>query len=204
MSKIDLKKELAYLYNPSKKEFTIVDVPPMQFLMIDGHGDPNISLDYREVLSALYALAYTLKFASKKALDKDFTVMALEGLWWVENMEEFSLNDKSAWSWTMMMMQPEWITAEMVEEARVEAARKKDLPALSRLRFETYHEGLSVQIMYLGAYADEGPTIARMHAFIAEQGYAPNGRHHEIYLGDPRRTAPEKLKTVIRQPIRKA
>jgi hypothetical protein len=128
----------------------------------------------------------------------------LEGLWWSENMDDFTQGNKENWDWTMMIMQPEPVTRELFDKVSGDMARKKDLPALNRMRLETYQEGLSVQILYYGPYADEGPTIARMHAFIAEEGYVTNGKHHEIYLGDVRKTAPEKLKTVIRQPIRKA
>lgn len=203
MEKVDLKKKLAHLYNPPRK-LGIVDVPPLNFLMLDGRGNPNTSPEYQEAVETLYALAYTLKFASKRQLERDYAVMPLEGLWWTPDMADFSLDDKDAWHWTMLIAQPEWITGEMVEAAREDVRRKKNPARLDAVRFETYHEGLAVQIMYLGAYADEAPTIAALHAFIAEQGYTPNGKHHEIYLGDPRRTAPEKLKTVIRQPMRKA
>jgi hypothetical protein len=204
MSKIDFKKELKHLYRPSPKEFVVVDVPPMKFLMIDGHGDPNTAQEYQDAVEALYAVAYKLKFTSKKELGKDYVVPPLEGLWWAEDMETFTRKrDKSAWDWTMMIMQPEWITQEMVEEA-VKQVEKKGLPALSKLRLETYHEGLSVQIMHIGSYDDEAPTLDRMHhEFIPENGYEMVGKHHEIYLSDPRKVAPEKLKTVLRQPIRK-
>jgi hypothetical protein len=203
MSKIDFKKALKHLYRPSPKEFVVVDVPSMSFLMIDGHGDPNTAQEYQDAVEALYAVAYKLKFTSKKELGKDYVVPPLEGLWWAEDMEAFTAaRDKSAWDWTMMIMQPEWITQEMVEEA-VKQVEKKGLPALSKLYLETYHEGLAVQILHIGSYDDEAPTIARMHAFIDENGYEPAGKHHEIYLSDPRKVAPEKLKTVLRQPVRK-
>jgi hypothetical protein len=202
VAKFDIKKELKHLYRPSKAKFTIVDVPEMNFLMIDGHGDPNTSLAYQAALEALYGVAYTVKFKLKKDPETDdYVVPPLEGLWWVEDTSQFTLADKDAWSWTMMIVQPEWVTPDVVEEARAETSRKKELPALPDLRFEPYHEGLSVQILYLGPYDEEGPTIARMHAFAEDQGYALRGKHHEIYLSDPRRTAPEKRKTVIRQPI---
>jgi len=204
MSKIDFKKELKHLYRPSAKEFAVVDVPPMNFLMIDGHGDPNTAQEYKDAVEALYGVAYKLKFMSKREKELDYVVPPMEGLWWVESMEEFTTEDKSAWDWTMMIMQPEWITQEMFEEALKEVKKEKNPPALSKLRLEAYREGLAVQIMHTGPYDAEGPTIARMHAFIDENGYAPAGRHHEIYLGDPRKVAPEKLKTVLRQPIRKA
>jgi hypothetical protein len=204
MAKIDLKKELKHLYKPSKTEFTIVDVPEMTFLMIDGHGDPNKVPEYQQVMDALYAVAYTIKFELKEDPETDdYVVPPLEGLWWMEDMAEFSLDDKDAWDWTMMIMQPDWVTPEIVETARAKAAGKKALPALPKMRFAPYHEGLSVQILYVGPYEEEGPTIARMHNFAHEQGYVLRGKHHEIYLSDPRRTAPEKLKTVIRQPIQK-
>lgn len=201
MAKRDYKKELKHLYGPSKKEFSVVDVPPMNFLMIDGHGDPNDNPDFQEGMEALYGVAYTIKFALKPQ-GIEYVVPPSESLWWMEDMSEFSLETKDRWQWTLMIMQPDEVTQEIVAAAQGELARKKDPPALSKLRYERYHEGLSVQIMYLGAYADEGPTIARMHEFIRENGYDFNGKHHEIYLGDPRRTAPEKLKTVIRQPVK--
>lgn len=203
MPKTDFKKELKHLYNPPRR-FTVVDVPPMAFLMIDGHGDPNTAQAYKDAVEALYAVAYKVKFASKRELDQDYVVPPLEGLWWAKDMDLFVSRDKSAWDWTMMIMQPEWISCEMLEEAVQQVARTKDLPALSRVRLETYHEGLAVQIMHTGSYDDEGPVIARMHhEFMPENGYEPAGKHHEIYLGDPRRVAPEKLKTVIRQPVRR-
>jgi len=206
MTKVDLKKELKDLYQPSAKAFAVVDVPAMQYLMVDGHGDPNTAQAYKDAVEALYAVAYKLKFASKKGLDKDYVVPPLEGLWWAEDMASFTtMRDKSAWDWTMMIMQPSWITQEMVEEAVEQVGAKKDLPALPKLRFETYHEGLAVQIMHVGSYDDEAPTIHRMHhEFMPQNGYEPAGKHHEIYLGDPRKVAPEKLKTVLRQPVRSA
>jgi hypothetical protein len=204
MSKIDFKKELKHLYRPPAKKFVVIDVPPMNFLMIDGHGDPNTAQEYADAVEALYAVAYALKFMSKKEKGMDYVVPPMEGLWWVGNMEEFTTQDKSAWDWTMMIMQPEWVTQEMFEEALRQAEKRKNLPALAKLRLEAYGEGLSVQIMHIGPYEAEAPTIASMHAFIDRNGYQPAGKHHEIYLGDPRKVVPEKLKTVLRQPIRKA
>ena len=205
-SVLDYKKELKHLYRPSTKEFVVVDVPPMQFLMIDGHGDPNTAQEYADAVEALYAVAYKLKFMSKQEPGTNYVVPPLEGLWWAEDMETFTTHrDKSAWDWTMMIMQPEWITQEMFEQAVAQVAKKKDLPALPRLRLETYHEGPSAQIMHVGSYDDEGPVLARLHTeFIPENGYEEAGKHHEIYLSDPRKVAPEKLKTILRQPIRKA
>ena len=201
--KIDLTKDLKHLYAPSAKAPVTVDVPPLNFLMIDGHGDPNNSPLYAEAVEALYSLSYTIKFAIKKAEGIDFAVMPSEGLWWTPDMADFSVEDKSSWDWTMMIAQPELVTAEWVERSRAEAIKKKGLPALERIRFERYEEGLAAQIMHMGPYAAEAPTIARLHAFIAEQGGVLRGKHHEIYLSDPRRTAPEKMKTVIRQPFKK-
>jgi hypothetical protein len=202
LTKIDFKKDLKHLYQPSAKKLEIVDVPAMKFLMVDGHGNPNDNPDYQAVVEALYAMAYSLKFALKPQ-GFDFVVAPLEGLWWAEEMDDFVRGAKENWDWTMMIMQPDPVTIELFDQVSSEMARKKDLSALGRMRLETYQEGLSVQILYHGPYADEGSTIARMHAFIIEQGYVMNGKHHEIYLGDPRRSAPEKLKTVIRQPFRK-
>ncbi|MDI7277755.1 MAG: GyrI-like domain-containing protein [Anaerolineae bacterium] len=201
MPKIDYRKELGYLYSPPQGKMTLVEVPPLSFLMIDGEGDPEREGPFQEALQALYAVSYGLRFALKRE-GIEYTVGPLEGLWPCD-LGDFSPEARSRWQWTTMIMQPEPVTAERVEQIRSELARKKALPALERLRLERFHEGLSVQTMYVGAYADEGPTIERLHAFIRDQGYAPNGRHHEIYLGDPRRTAPEKLRTVIRQPVRK-
>jgi hypothetical protein len=201
MTKFDYKKDLKQLYFPPAKIFTFVEVPPMNFLMIDGHGDPNKVPAYQEALEALYTMAYTIKFALKPR-GIEYVIPPSEGLWWMEDMRQFSQETKDRWDWTMMIMQPQDVSAEVVEQARGSATRKKELPALNKLRFERFHEGLCVQIMYFGAYADEGPTIASMHAFIHEQGYELTGKHHEIYLGDHRRTPPEKLKTVIRQPVK--
>ena len=200
-TRIDYKRELAELYSPGAAP-GIVDVPELAFLMVDGHGDPNTAVEYRAAVEALFAVSYAAKFALKRAPEAvDFAVMPLEGLWWVPDMSTFTAGDKSDWSWTAMIMQPDLVTAEVVDAATHKSAAKKSLPALDLLRFERFHEGLAAQVMYRGAYADEGPTIAQLHEFIADNGYRPIGKHHEIYLGDPRRSAPEKLRTVIRQPV---
>lgn len=203
MSKTDFKVELKHLYRPSSKTFSVVDVPPMQYLMVDGHGDPNNAQCYQDAVEALYAVSYALKFASKRELGRDYVVNPLEGLWWAADMDAFAVQrDKSVWDWTMMIMQPEWITQEMVARAISDVHAKKGLPALPKLRLETYHEGLSVQITYFGSYDDERPTIHEMHhTFMPAHGYETRGKHHEVYLGDPRKVAPEKLRTVIRQPV---
>lgn len=205
MCKTDLKKDLKHLYSASAKEPALVDVPPANFLMIDGKGDPNKAPEFREAVEALYGTAYTLKFMLKKGgVGPEYAVMPLEGLWWVDDMRLFSPEDKGAWLWTLMIMQPEWVTLELFREAVEEVARKKDPPALAGIRLESFHEGPAAQIMYIGPYSDEGPTIERLHAFIRENGRERAGRHHEIYLSDPRRTAPEKLKSILRQPVAKA
>ncbi len=202
MMKLDVKSNMKELYKPSRKEFSLVDVPQMNFIMLDGHGNPNTSPQYVKTVEVLYSLAYNLKF-TLKSQGIEFSVAPLEGLWWMPDMSQFSAANKDQWDWTMMIMQPEQVTRELFAQVCVEVRRKKDLPLVEKARLEPYAEGLSVQILYLGAYSDEGPTIARMHDFIRESGYATNGKHHEIYLGDPRRSAPEKLKTIIRQPVRK-
>jgi hypothetical protein len=196
-TKVDFKRELRDLYLPGR-EPSMVDIPEMGFLMVDGHGDPNVADSYREAIEALYSVAYAVKFAVKRS-GLDFTVLPLESLWSSADPTAFAA-DKSAWDWTAMIMQPEPVTADIVEEARETVAAKKSLPALDLLRYERFEEGLAAQVMYFGPYSEEGPTIAALHEFIAQEGFVPAGKHHEIYLGDPRRTAPEKLRTVIRQP----
>jgi hypothetical protein len=205
MAKIDFKKEMRELYQPSAKDFELIEVPEMQFLMIDGRGDPNTSKEYQDALEALYALAYKIKFTSKRELGRDYVVPPLEGLWWAEDMRSFSSKrDKSKWEWTAMVMQPEWITQEMLADAKEQAAKSKQLAALPKVRLESYREGLSAQILHIGSFEDEAPTLRRLHEeFLPGNGCEPAGKHHEIYLSDPRRVAPEKLKTVLRQPVRR-
>lgn len=203
MAKVDLKKTLKHIYNPSAKAVSVEDVPSMNFLMIDGSGNPNTSQEYAEAVAALYAVGYALKFKIKKgATGMDYAVMPLEGLWWADDMSQFNASNKEAWKWTMMIMQPEYVTAEMFAEALPEVEKKKKLAALSKVRFEPYHEGLAAQIMHIGSYSEEEPTIAKLHDFISQGGHKLRGKHHEIYLGDPRKIAPAKLQTVIRQPFK--
>ncbi|MCA9987706.1 MAG: GyrI-like domain-containing protein [Anaerolineales bacterium] len=203
MSKIDFKKELKPLYRPSARQFEVVEVPEMQFLMVDGHGNPNTVPAYREAVETLYAVAYKIKFSSKKLLNRDYVVPPLEGLWWAEDMDTFLTRDKDAWDWTMMIMQPDWISTEMFAEGCAAAEKANQPPALSRLRLASYREGLSVQIMHIGSYDDEGPVLAKLHnEFLPGNGYVETGKHHEIYLGDPRKTKPENLKTILRQPVK--
>jgi hypothetical protein len=195
----DVEQELKRLYRARQKP-ELVEVPELGFLMLDGHGDPNVSERYREAIQALYAVAYTLKFALERGGGPDFRVSPLEGLWWAEDMTRFA-EDRSAWEWTMMIRQPAAVTPELVAAHAPEVAGKKELPAARDIRLERFAEGLAAQVLHVGPYADEGPTIGRLHAFIEEQGYVRRGRHHEIYLGDPRRAAPERLRTIVRQPV---
>ena len=176
----------------------------MAFLMIDGSGNPNTSQEYQQAVEALYGVAYALKFLLKKEQGVDYAVMPLEGLWWTPDIREFSVEHKESWLWTMMIAQPQEVTAALFERAREPVQRKKPSPALTKIRLEPFHEGLAAQIMHLGPYTAEEPTIVRLHAFIREQGFTFDGirqKHHEIYLSDPRRAAPEKMRTVIRQPM---
>lgn len=202
MGKIDLKKELKPFYTASAKTVDFVDVPPMNFLMVDGKGDPGKARAYQQAVEALYSVAYTIKFAVKKGdAGVDYVVPPLQGLWWADDMSDFVTGKRDNWRWTMMIMQPAWITAETVAAGIDAAGRKKKLPALPLLRFDSYAEGAAAQVLHIGPYSDEGPTIRRLHDAIAERGLALRGRHHEIYLGDPRRTDPARLKTIIRQPV---
>jgi hypothetical protein len=202
MAKLDLKKELRTLY-ALPKEPVMVEVPPMRYLMIDGQGDPNTSQDYVQAIEALYGLSYTLKFMIKKADGQDYTVMPLEGLWWAEDLDSFLRADKDAYKWTALIMQPDLVTEDHVKKATAELKKKKDPPALPKVRFELFDEGLSAQITHVGSYSEERPTVERLHAFIDGQGHALRGKHHEIYMSDPRRTDTAKLKTIIRQPVGK-
>ena len=203
MKKIDLKKDLKYLYQPSKAEVEFVRVPKFNYLMIDVEGDPNTSQSFQDAAQALYTVAYTLKFMIKKEKSVDYPVMALEGLWWMDDMSQFSMADKAAWKWTLMILQPAVVTKTLFTKALKQAKEKKGFAALAKIRLEPYMEGLSVQITYIGPYSEEGPTIQMLHANARERGCELRGKHHEIYLGDPRKSKPEKLKTVIRQPIQK-
>ena len=203
MDKVDLRRDIAS-YAAPRGRFEVVTVPAQQYLMIDGHGDPNTASAYREALETLYPMVYGLKFHSARVLGRDHTVMPLEGLWWADDMDSFTqARDKSRWSWTLMILVPAWIDEAAYETVRVEVAAKGKAPALDLLRRAELDEGLVVQTLHIGPYDDEGPVLARMHhEFIPQQGLTMSGRHHEIYLGDPRRTAPERLRTILRQPVR--
>jgi hypothetical protein len=199
MSKIDYKKELKYLYGPSKKEVVVVDVPEMNFLMVDGEGAPD-NQAYQAAVEVLFSLSYTLKFMVKKGQGVNYGVMPLEGLWWAEDMTQFSVDKKDEWLWTMMMMQPEVVTEALFAEAVAQVQKKKNLAALSQIRWQPFAEGCAAQIMHLGPFTEEGPTVARLHTFIDERG-GLRGKHHEIYLSDIRKGNPQKWRTVIRQPM---
>jgi hypothetical protein len=213
MLKLDLRKELKTLYAPSAKKVEIVEVPRFQFAMIDGMIEkgqaPGTSPAFQEAMMALYGISYTLKFTAKlrKENPVDYPVMALEGLWWVED-GNFDINIKDNWHYTVIMLQPDFISAEMFAEGIEQVRRKRgDSPALAKLRLESFAEGWCVQVMHIGPYATEPATIEKMTAFAAENGYrdlvGSGGKHHEIYLGDPRRADPAKLKTVLRHPVEK-
>jgi len=201
VTKLDLTKELKELYKPSAKKPAIVEVPEMSFLMMDGSGDPN-SQGFQEACNVLYGMAYTLKFMLKKAGRADFKVMPLEGLWWMKGTRDFDVRKREEWQWRVMIAQPDEVTAKDVNKARSLLREKKDPPGLDKLKFKRFGEGRAVQIMYIGPYSDEGPTIQSLHEFAKENGFRLAGKHHEIYMGDPRRSAPEKLKTIIRQPVK--
>ena len=220
LKKIDLRKELRHLYQPSVKEVELVKVPKFNFVMVDGQMEagqsPGTSPAFQEALQALYGVSYTLKFMSKldKANPIDYAVMALEALWWVED-GIFDITRPDNWRWRAMIMQPEHITPRMFAGALEQVKQKRPSPAVEKLRLEAYEEGLCTQIMHVGPYSTEPATVARLQAFAAERGYterhehAPRrGRlvvydHHEIYLGDPRRAKPEKMQTVLRHPVKK-
>jgi hypothetical protein len=191
---IDVKE----LYGASSREPSLIEVPELQFLMVDGTGDPNQPGAFQDAIQALYSLSYGAKFMLKKE-GIEFRVSPLEALW--GSAGGLNPNKKATWHWTAMIMQPAAVTPSVVDKVRVEAMRKKPLPVLSRVRLEPFRAGLSAQVMHVGPYSAEAPTIARLHEFIKRQGYRRVGKHHEIYLGDPQRSAPERLKTLIRQPI---
>jgi hypothetical protein len=202
MGKIDYKNELKHLYRPSAKKVEVVDVPAMKFLMIDGEGDPNTSQSFQNAIEALYPVSYALKFMVKKGeIGVDYGVMPLEGLWWVDDMSSFSVENKAGWKWTLMIMQPDLVVEEMVKQAIEQVKLKKDPTALAQLRYETFGEGRVVQVMHIGPFSEEGPTVERVHAFIDDNDWKRRDKHHEIYLSDIRRANPEKWKTIIRQPV---
>lgn len=203
MNKIDFKKTLDS-YKAKHNKFRVVEVPKMQYLMIDGHGDPNTSKEFKDAVEALYPIAYKLKFMSKNDLKKDYVVPPLEGLWWSEDMETFTTaRDKSQWDWNMMLMTPEWITTDMFKDAKNKAAEKK-LSSIEKVRLEDLDEGLCVQTLHIGSYDNEGEILAQMHnEFIPQNHFRMVKKHHEIYFSDFRIVAVDKLKTLLRQPVEK-
>ena len=203
--KADLKREITTYVAP-RGRFEIVTVAPAQFLMIDGHGDPNTAPEYADALATLYPVAYGLKFLSKNDIGRDYTVMPLEALWWADDLETFtSGRDKSQWDWTVMNLIPDWLTAAHLDVVRDRVARKGSAPVLDRLRLEPFAEGLCVQTLHLGPYDAEGPVLERLHHdVVPDNGLRLRGKHHEIYLSDARRNAPEKLRTILRQPVEPA
>ena len=201
MEKIDYKKELKHLYRSSAKKVEVVEVPKMNFLMIDGDGGPNHPT-FQNAIEVLFPLSYTLKFMIKKSdIGIDYGVLPLEGLWWADDMSSFIKDKKDDWKWTLMIMQPELVKKEMVATAIEEVRKKKKPVALPLVRFESFAEGKVGQIMHFGPFSEEGPTVEKLHSFIKVSGSQRIGKHHEIYLSDIRRAAPEKWKTIIRQPM---
>jgi len=202
MEKIDYKKSLKHLYQPSAKEVVRVDVPVMYFLMVDGMGDPNISQAFADAVEVLFSVSYTLKFMVKKGPQAvDYSVMPLEGLWWADDLSAFTTGDKAGWKWTAMIMQADFISQEMVQAAMTAVKTKKNPSALPGVRFEALSEGSCAQTLHIGPFSEERPSIEKVHAFIERSGCKPAGKHHEIYLSDMRRVAHEKWKTVLRQPM---
>lgn len=200
--KIDLKKELKTLYTASTKEVVQIEVPAFRFLMVDGHGDPNTAPAYAEAVEALFSVSYTAKFMIKKGPQKiDYAVMPLEGLWWADDMSAFTTGEKTKWKWTMMIMQPDFVSKEVIDAAIAEVRKEKGLTGVDRLRLETFIEGPCAQVMHVGPFSEEGPKINRLHEFVDARG-ARAGKHHEIYLSDVRRAKPSSWKTILRQPMK--
>lgn len=201
MNKRDIKRELRDLYSASAKRIAEVDVPEFSFLMIDGEGDPNTSATYAQAVEALFTVSYTAKFTFRKTEAAiDYTVMPLEGLWWADDWSVFSANDRSRWKWTMMIMQPDFLPHAFITDTMSRVAQTKNLPALGKMRLERFKEGPCAQILHVGPFTEEGPTIEKLHQHIDGAG-SRTGKHHEIYLSDIRRAAPSKWKTIIRQPM---
>jgi hypothetical protein len=201
VSPYDVKRDRRDLYAPKNREWALVDVPAQQFLAVSGRGDPNTAPEYARAVAALYAVAYTLKFASKRA-GRDFVVGPLEGLGWSPDPEVFTARAKDKWLWRMLISRPGWLTAHDVEEAKRTALAKRKLPAIDLVVDETLHEGRCAQVLHVGSYDDETPVLTALHtAYLPAHGLTERGHHHEVYLGDPRRTPPERLRTVLRQPV---
>lgn len=201
MDKYDVRKQFKELYAPRASGFEVVTVPPLNYVMVDGQGNPATAPTYAAALEALFSVSYAVKFASKHE-GRDYVVGPLEGLWTADDPDAFTRGEKDSWKWTMMIPQPDWIGFAEVRDGLAKAAAK-NVPGLDGLRFETLDEGLAVQILHIGSYDDEGPTLHRLHHdFMPANGFGFAGPHHEIYLSDARRTVPEKLRTILRQPVR--
>jgi hypothetical protein len=204
-AKIDIRKSRKELFSAPTAKFVIIEVPELRYLMIDGAGDPNTARSYKEAIETLYPVAYAIKFASKLKLGRDYVVPPLEALWWADDMNDFIDRRKDRWLWTAMIMLPDWITLELASSCIKTVQSTRRPPAISKLRIGTLAEGRSVQILHVGAYDDEGPVLKRMHhEFMPANGLTFNGSHHEIYLSDARKTSPDKLKTILRQPVKPA
>jgi hypothetical protein len=210
MDKLDFKTADKPFYTGKPGVWTLVEVPAWSFLAIDGKGDPNVAPAYQHAVRALYALSYALKFRAKSRLGRDHAVGPLEGLWWADDMAAFTRRDKGSWKWRMMIRQPDWIGAADLDAVRETVLKKaakdgdegQDAASINTVRLEHYAEGLSAQALHVGSYDDEAPLLATLHErYLPDNRLAPSGHHHEIYLGDPRKTAPEKLKTILRQPV---
>lgn len=204
MEKLDLLKQMKEFYSASSNTVNYLKIPSLNYLMIDGEGDPNTSQAYKDSVQALFSISYGLKFAVKKGKPSiDFKVMPLEGLWWIEDMTLFSVKSKGDWKWTMMILQPDLITREMVSEMQKMVVKKKGLVLAKNIQFQQYDEGDCVQILHLGPYSTEGDDVEKLHTVISENDFQRKGKHHEIYLNSPLKTAPDNLKTIIRQPFTK-
>lgn len=201
LPKLDFRRELGDLYD-ARDEPALIEVPPIRFLMVDGHGDPNGSRPFRQAVEALNAVAYALKFRVRALPEGvDFDVMPLEGLWWIPNARVWDFDDKSDWDWTLMLAQPDIVTSELVAETMEAVRTRRKMAALERVRFERFEEGTCAQLVHRGPFSAERPSLERLYDFVRRQGSMPVGKHHEIYLTDPQRTAPERMRTIIRQPI---
>jgi len=201
-TKVDYARELSHLYR-AHEEPELVEVPPMHFLMVDGHGDPSGSKPFQLAVDALYAASYGLKARIRKLDGVEYSVMPLEGLWWIPHARVWDFGNKSDWDWTLMIMQPDLVTQQLVDEETARSGRRRKglVPVFERMRFERFHEGLSAQVLHRGSYGRERPTLERLYSFVREQGFLPTGKHHEIYLSDPSTTSPGRLRTVVRQPV---
>lgn len=204
MEKVDLKKAISNYFIAKAEQFSLVDLPKFNYMMVDGTGNPNVEASYETALQLLYGVSYTLKFMNKNDSGRDYVVPPLEGLWWSDDMNSFETREKSKWKWTMMIMIPDWISPGLIPNAIHRFSERKPEIDHSKLRIDSLQEGLSVQVLHIGPYDAEGPLLKKLHReFMPNNNLAFNGLHHEIYLGDPRKTAPERLKTILRQPVKR-